>query len=109
MLKYRLKYMFDWGSGVCLWSNNDQTVTDFGDYPIEELEMLPISGELVQELYYLIDKHDEALNWDDPSGDLLWSEQQIADFKRRATIAYERLVRELGEDFEVEFKESWLI
>ena len=81
----------------------------FGDYPIEDLEKLPISAELAQELYYLIDKHDEALNWDDPAGDLLWSEQQITDFKRRATAAYERLVGELGEDFEVDFKENWLI
>ena len=101
--------MFDWGSGVCLWSDNDDTIKAFGDYPIEDLEKLPISAELAQELYYLIDKHDEALNWDDPAGDLLWSEQQITDFKRRATAAYERLVGELGEDFEVDFKENWLI
>ena len=109
MPKYKIKLMFDWGSGVCLWSDNDDTIKAFGDYPIEDLEKLPISGELVQELYYLIDKHDEALNWDDPAGNLLWSEQQIADFKRRATIAYERLVGELGEDYEVDFKENLLI
>ena len=109
MPKYKMRFMFDWGSGVCLWSDNDQTVTDFGDYPIEDLEKLPISAELAQELYYLIDKHDEALNWDDPAGDLLWSEQQITDFKRRATDAYERLVGELGKDYEVEFKDAWLI
>lgn len=56
--------MFDWGSGVCLWSNNDEIVTAFGDYPMEELEKLPISDELV---------------------------------------------RELGEEFEVELKGKWLI
>ena len=94
---------------MCLWSDNDDMIKAFGDYPIEDLEKLPISAELAQELYYLIDKHDEALNWDDPAGDLLWSEQQITDFKRRATAAYERLVGELGEDFEVDFKENWLI
>ena len=64
MPKYKMRFMFDWGSGACLWSNNDQTVTAFGDYPIEELEKLPISDELV---------------------------------------------RELGEEFEVELKGKWLI
>ena len=23
MAKYALKYMYDWGSGICLWSAND--------------------------------------------------------------------------------------
>ena len=50
MPKYKMRYMFDWGSGVCLWSNNDETVTALGDYPMEELEKLPISDELVREL-----------------------------------------------------------
>ncbi|MCR5479442.1 MAG: hypothetical protein K6F27_06225 [Ruminococcus sp.] len=64
MPKYKMRYMFDWGSGVCFWSNSNETRVMFGDYPIEELEKLPISDDLV---------------------------------------------RELVEEFEVEFKEKWLI
>ena len=101
--------MFDWGSGVCLWSSNDEAKEKFGDYPIEDLEKLPVSAELRRELGYLITEHDKALDWDDPGGDLLWNDQQIADFKLRAAQAYERLVRELGNDFEVELKENGLI
>lgn len=80
--------MFDWGSGVCFWSNSNETREKFCDYPIEELEKLPISDELVRELYYLISKHDEALNRDDPGGELFWNEQDDARFKQRATAAY---------------------
>ncbi len=101
--------MFDWGSGVCLWSCNKEAKEKFGDYPIEEMEKLPISAELQEKLYHLINEHDNALNWDDPGGDLLWNEQQIADFKQRAAQAYEQLVRRLGEEFEVEFKDEWLL
>lgn len=101
--------MFDWGSGVCLWPDSNETIEKFGDYPIEDLENLPISDELVRELYYLIGKHDEALNRDDPGGELLWNEQDVARFKQRPTSAYDLLVRELGEDYEVDFKENWLI
>ena len=50
MPKYKMRYMFDWGSGVCLWSNSNETIEKFGDYPIEDLENLPISDELVCEL-----------------------------------------------------------
>ena len=109
MPTYKLKYMFDWGSGVCLWSCNKEAKEKYGDYPIEEMEKLPVSAELRKELEFLINEHDKALNWDDPGGDLLWNDQQIADFKQRAAQAYEQLVRELGNDFEVEFKENWLI
>ncbi len=44
MPNYKIKYMFDWGSGVCLWSSNDEAKEKFGDYPIEDLEKLPVSA-----------------------------------------------------------------
>lgn len=50
MPKYKMRYMFDWGSGVCFWSNSDEAREKFCDYPIEEFEKLPISDELVCEL-----------------------------------------------------------
>lgn len=109
MPNYKIKYMFDWGSGACLWSCNKEAKEKFGDYPIEDLEKLPVSAELRNELEYLIPEHDKALNWDDPGGDLLWNVQQVTQFKQRAAQAYEQLVPELGSDFQAEFKESWLI
>ena len=99
---YKLKFMFDWGSGACLWSTNDAAVDKFGDYPVIT-DVLPISQELKAELEHLIDWHDEALNWDDPAGDLLWSESQIQEFMTAAKKSYLALCDALGADYEIEF------
>ncbi len=62
--------MYDWGSGICLWSVNDAAREKY-DYPIE-LDSLPLSDNLKNELEYLINKHDEALDWEYPPNPLLW-------------------------------------
>ena len=62
----KLRFMYDWGSGVCLWSANKAAEDKFGDYPITTSE-LPISQRLKEKLDQLIEMHDEALNWDDPA------------------------------------------
>ena len=107
MAKYALKYMYDWGSGICLWSVNDAAREKY-DYPIE-LDSLPLSDNLKNELEYLINKHDEALDWEYPPNPLLWSEQEQADFIERAKQAYYRIVMELGDDYEVKLREKWLL
>ena len=101
--------MYDWCSGTCLWSVNEAAHSKYG-YPVS-LDKLPFSKELREELEYLANKHDEALDWDDPGKDdpIVWSEQQRADFIDRATKAYHRIVVELGDDFEVELLENCLI
>ncbi len=104
MATYKMRFMFDWGSGVCLWSVNQVTEEKFGDYPILT-SRLPISDKLKNELEYLIELHDEALNWDEPNGDLLWDDNQINKFLEDVRIAYSQLCVELGEDYEIEFIE----
>ena len=99
---YKLKFMFDWGSGVCLWSANPAAEEKLGDYPVE-VASLSISPELKEELERLIEWHDEALNWDDPAGDLLWNENQMKSFMSAAQKAYVVLCSELGADYDIEF------
>ncbi|MBQ8068739.1 MAG: hypothetical protein IJ201_10425 [Solobacterium sp.] len=99
---YKLKYMFDWGSGVCLWSMNKAAEEKFGDYPVST-DTLPVSQKLKDELEYLIKKHDEALNWNDPAADLLWDNTQIQAFENAAKRTYKMLCDELGADYEIEF------
>ena len=101
---YKLKFMFDWGSGVCLWSANKAAEDKFGDYPIATSE-LPISQRLKEKLDLLIEMHDEALNWDDPASGLLWDNNQINEFLEKANICYLALCDELGEAYEIEFIE----
>ncbi len=108
MPRYKLKYMFDFGSGVCLWSGDQVTEGFFHDYPIV-LEKLPISDEIKAELERLILWHDEALDWSNPGGPLLWDEKQIGIFSEAAEKCYYRLCEELGSDFDVELSKQHLI
>lgn len=105
MPKYKMKFMFDWGSGVCLWSANKAAKERFHDYPIF-ISKLPVSETLKAELEHLIHWHDEALNWDEPNGDLLWSNEQIEIFLETAKKVFHCLCDELGADYEVELIET---
>ena len=104
---YKLKFMFDWGSGICLWSTNRAAEEKFGDYPVST-DKLPVSQKLKDKMEYLIKKHDEALNWNDPSGDLLWDKTQIQEFKTAAEKVYRTLCDELGDDYEIELYKHML-
>lgn len=98
-----MKYMFDWGSGTCLWSENKPAIERY-DYPVE-IDKLPISYELKGYLAKLVERHDMALNWDNPSGDLMWSEEEQRHFIEDATDGYKRLCRELGDKYLVRLAE----
>lgn len=97
MKKYEMKYMYDWGSGTCLWSENEAAAKEYGS-PVD-VESLPLTKELQRTLLHLIEWHDEALNWDDPASDLLWTEEEKAEFTKEAMHGYERLCRELKDDY----------
>ena len=105
MATYKLKFMFDWGSGVCLWSANQAARIKFNDYPIFASN-LPVSNKMKNELECLIELHDEALNWNEPNSDLLWNETQIDEFLKAAQRAYDHLCEELGSDYEIELIEG---
>ena len=102
MGKYELKFMYDWGSGVCVWGVNAAAKAKFSHYPIETKD-LPISQELINLLNKLIAQYDTALNWDEPGSELLWDKMQQVIFEEEAKSAYEQLCVELGPDYEVSF------
>ena len=105
MAKYEMKFMFDWCSGTCVWSTNDAAIDKYG-YPVD-LDDLPISSKLKIQLENLIEKHDEALNWSDPSSELLWTGSQQDEFKQKAIVLYHLLCKELGSDFNVKLWEHY--
>ena len=107
MAKYEMKYMFDWGSETCLWSTNEASF-EWYDYPVE-INDLPISKEMKQRLEAVIDRHDKALNWSNPAGELLWDESQQKNFYKDAIDLYYSLCNELGSDYKVELWEKCLI
>lgn len=107
MAKYEMKYMYDFGSECCIWSLNDDAKERYGYLVLSE--QLPISKELKSKLNHLISIHEEALDWGNPQGDLLWSEKQIQLFRIEAITAYDQLCNELGGEYEVSLWSDYLI
>ncbi len=105
MATYRMKFMFDWGSGVCLWSTNQAAMTKFNGYPILTAN-LPVSDKTKNELEHLIELHDKALNWNEPNSDLLWNDNQIDEFLQAVQRAYNSLCKELGPDYDIKLIEG---
>ena len=98
-MRYRLRFFFDPGSGVCLWSANDAARERF-DYPIELVE-LPLSDETRQSGEELIGRFDTSLDWSDPGGPSPWTASDAAAFDESA-LSWLALARhELGEEYDI--------
>jgi len=82
-----------------LWSVNNLAKDKFG-YAIKN-KSLPISRALVNELNKLEEEYHGYLDWDYPPDPSPWTPEQKNDFKRRATLTYQKLSLELGSDFEI--------
>ena len=89
---YNIKFMFDYCASSCLWSDYE------GVLP---LETFPISKELMGTLKDLSLEYDSILNWDNPASGFVWTAEQIEDFRSRAQQAYDQLIAELGDTYEV--------
>lgn len=107
MAEYELKFMFDFGSGVCVWSNNEAANLKYG-YAVES-EKLPVSKKLAEELNYLIAKYDEAIDWNCPQNGLLWNKEEKEQFIKAAKNAYNRLCKELGTNYHLKIMNNFLI
>lgn len=95
---YILKFWFEHG-GICIWSANDVANGEYG-YAVSN-EQLPISNELVDILYALEDEYAGCLDWSCPQNPSPWTEVQKNTFRDRANDAYNRLIEELGNQYEV--------
>lgn len=102
---YRARFFFDAGSGMVLWADNTAARETY-DYPID-LDRLPISAALRDELKGLIDEYDTSLNWDYPPDPGPWREPRCRRFNQAAREALDRVREELGPTWEIadEFKE----
>ena len=98
MNKYRLSFWFEHG-GFCVWGKNDRAKEKYG-YAID-FEELPISAELKKEIGALESEYGTYLDWQEPSNPPLWTKEHMCDFVRRATVVYEKLKAELGDEYEI--------
>jgi hypothetical protein len=66
MDNFKFRYLFDPGSGICLWSENELAIDKFG-YAVE-LDSLEISSELRSQAEELIFRFDTSIDWNYPPG-----------------------------------------
>lgn len=96
---YVLRFFFDAGSGVCLWSANEAAHERYG-YAVD-VDSLSLSGETREAVEALLRAYDAGFNWDDPAGADLWSPAEAQAFEREAEAVLKRLRTELGSSFDV--------
>lgn len=91
--KYELRYFFDPGSGICLWSRNDSAKERFG-YPVE-LWQLPLTPNTQRWLRYLLAWFDTSVDWNNhqDADKQTWSEEEWDRFQL-ATQKGLRLIRQ---------------
>lgn len=96
---YRLRYSFDAGSGICLWSDNDAAREKFGD-PVDLVD-LPLPATVRRRGDFLMAWHDTFVNWDNPGAPSPWQTRESGAFKLAARDFVGLLRQNLGPDFEL--------
>ena|SRR5215213_7406403 len=101
MAIYRLRFLFDAGSGVCLWADNEAARESFGGSAVSS-EDLPVSPETEARVERLIAWFDESVDWDDPGGPWPWTPDEQARFDAEAQAVLALLREELGAEYAIE-------
>ena len=101
MARYELKLLFDWRSSGGLWAMNTASHEDFGSGPIDNV--LPISGWAKERLRMLSEKHDGAMNWDDPKAPSPWTAADFDAFEIMVADIWWRVAEELGPEFSLTY------
>jgi hypothetical protein len=97
--KYKLRYFFDAGAGICLWAPNDAAREKFG-YPVE-FKVLGLPENTVRRGYYITAWYDTSIDWSYPPDPSPWDALEGVRFKASAQEFLELLRRELGPEFEI--------
>lgn len=108
-MAYELRFFFDAGAGVCLWSQNDAARGRFG-YAVE-LDELGLPSDVMAELDGLMADYDATIDWGDAGlsmGPVAFGYEDDAPFKARVRDVLPKLRAALGTEFVVtsDFEET---
>lgn len=101
-MAFELRFFFDAGAGVCLWSQNGAARERFG-YAVE-LDELNLPATLEAEIGQLMQDYDATIDWGDAGlsmGPTAFGYEHDAPFKARVREMLPRLRTALGPGFEV--------
>ncbi|MFC5750537.1 hypothetical protein [Actinomadura rugatobispora] len=94
------RFFFDAGSGGVLWAITPED-RDVWGYPVD-LDRLPISRPLREELESLVARYDTSFNWDYPPDPGPWREGEWRQFNEAVRQALGRLRTELGPAWQID-------
>lgn len=90
-----LRYFFDAGSGVCLWSGNAEAEARWG-YAVDHAA-LPLRESTRHFLQELVARFDTSIDWSDPgTAGGCWSAEERAHFRAAAADGLSLLRQELA-------------
>jgi hypothetical protein len=98
--KYRLRFFFDAGSGICFWTANKLTEARFKNYPVQA-EALPLSPKTIEQINQIATWYDRSLNWDYPPDPSPWRQEEWDRFNRAVKDLLDTVRQELGDSFEI--------
>lgn len=99
MENFKLRYFFDPGSGICLWSENALAIDKFG-YAIE-LDSLELTSTLMLQAKELIARYDTSIDWNYPSDPSPWPNMERERFEIDSAGLLQSLQECLGSAFEI--------
>jgi len=99
MTCYRLRFFFDAGAGVYLWSSDASARERYG-IAISP-EQLPLSAATQQAVNRLVRWYDASLDWDNPAGPTPWSPEECVRFNAAARALLTQLRLQLGTDYDL--------
>lgn len=99
MSQYQFRYFFDPGSGICLWSANDQARERFS-YSVD-LGYLKLPENLLRKGDYILAWFDTSIDWDYPPDPSPWSQEERLRFNEAAQSFLQSLRQYLGLNFEI--------
>lgn len=89
-----LRYFFDAGSGVCLWSGNAEAQARWG-YAVDHA-LLPVREGTRRILQALVTRFDTSIDWSDPAAPGPWTAEDRTRFMAAAADGLRLLRQELG-------------
>jgi hypothetical protein len=99
MPKYRLRYFFDPGAGICLWTANEDAERRFG-YAVDASK-LPLLENTWRRVLHLCHWYDTSIDWNHPPDPSPWDAIECKRFNDEAQKLLAELRGQLGPDFEL--------
>ncbi len=99
MAKYRLRYFFDPGAGICLWAANDAARERFG-YPVD-VQDLSLPENVWRRACYLTAWFDTSIDWNYPPDPSPWTIEERKRFNVAAQEMLALLRSHLGPEYEI--------